>query len=211
MYRGFACAHAWDMFTQTCAATFSSTSIRTGSCNGRGDVSIAYMYKTLPFTLRTTMSSADGDNVSISTIDKYTVFAPLIQLVHRSSDLTDTSSLSTTTLSTHTEEPSPQYNGNQLSTGVAVAIGIGATAALIILLLLAYFAWRRKRRKNTDSATHSNTTPQSSSNAQATVSTDFNLTYWELSGQARSELSAQEPGPRELPSDSQPIELASLL
>ncbi|KAF2998383.1 hypothetical protein E8E14_000902 [Neopestalotiopsis sp. 37M] len=208
---GFACAHAWDLSTQTCAATFSSTSIRTGSCNGRGDVSIAYMYKTSPFTINTTVSLADGDSVSSSVIDKYTVYAPLIQLVHKSSDLTDTSSLSPTTLSTHTEEPSPQYNRNQLSTGVAVAIGIGGTAAFIVLLLLAYFAWRRKQRKNTDSAAHPNPAPKSSSNAEAIVSTDFNLTYWELSGQARSELSAHEPGPRELPSDPQPIELANLL
>ena len=94
---------------------------------------------------------------------------------------------------------------------MAVAIGIGGTAAFIVLLLLAYFAWRRKQRKNTDSAAHPNPAPKSSSNAEAIVSTDFNLTYWELSGQARSELSAHEPGPRELPSDPQPIELASLL
>lgn len=210
MYRGFTCTHTWSPAIQTCVAAFSSTSIRTGSCNGQGDVSIAYMYMTLPLTLSTSMSFADGDNVSISTIDKFTAYAPLIQLVHKSSDLTGIPSVSTTILSTHTDEPSPQYNRNQLSTGVAVAIGIGGTAAFIILLLLAYFAWRRKRRNNTDSAAHSTPAPKPSSNDQAILSTEFNLTYWELSGQARSELSAQERGPQELHSDSQPIELAHL-
>ncbi|ETS80134.1 hypothetical protein PFICI_07663 [Pestalotiopsis fici W106-1] len=213
---GFTCTHTWDSNIQTCLAILSSTSIRTGICNGQGATSVAYMYKTLPSTISTTVSLSDGTDfiTSSSVIDKYTVYAPLFQLVHKSSDLTGSPTVSTATIlptstSNTTGGDSSQDATDRIPTSVAVGIGIGGTSGFIILLVLAYYTLRWKRKRDANSNSQIYPPPKSDSNVEGLLSTDFTLTYLELSGQARSELSAQTPGSRELSGHSRPVELAN--
>lgn len=152
---GYFCAIAG---AQTCITIATSTSFPTVRCEGAG---LATGTINAPLTVtETSVSSTMSDLVyfqeetpQLSTItstavtDSFTVSAPLIQLVHRRSDITTTSSsiISTTTgVSDELHGTTP----SRLTGGAIAGISVGALLGVTVLGS-ACFCFLRARRRRT--------------------------------------------------------------
>ncbi|KAI3316879.1 hypothetical protein HD806DRAFT_516413 [Xylariaceae sp. AK1471] len=151
---GFHCKYAPGVDgAQTCysiatAGSFAAVQCSSGTSNG-------FSYYNVPATVTET----GGDSVTL--LSAVTVYAPLFQLLHQSTDLppTQTSSTpqpsSTTQAATSTStstipEPStsPSTQGS-LSSGAKAGIGVGASIGGLALIGAALFFFFRRRRGRT--------------------------------------------------------------
>ncbi|KAK3324409.1 hypothetical protein B0T19DRAFT_464435 [Cercophora scortea] len=127
---GYTCG---NLNGQTCVLSVASTVMPTVTC--RSGVSDGFDFMTLP---------ADGVNV----------FAPMIQINFKSSDLaSDTQATSTTGTTTGTtsvaitsQTASPVAKQPAISTGAIAGIAIGAALLVIGIIVAAILVWRKKRR-----------------------------------------------------------------
>ncbi|KAI4601715.1 hypothetical protein KJ359_011847 [Pestalotiopsis sp. 9143b] len=153
---------------------------------------------------------SDGAIAPGSTVNNFTLFAPLFQLIHQPSDLTTADAgaptavisdgTSISTASTASNQTSSNQGTGGLSTGAAVGVGIGVAAALAGMLVLAYFAWRSKRRREATS------TPEEAH--QSHMYTPWTVQHEPQPPQAQSELSSDNSKtPHEFPSNMEPSEL----
>lgn len=149
--RGYSCV-IQAATIQTCQRMIgSSSSILTGTCPGNNQA-IDYVYKTMPYTY------TSSSQVTIMSV--FTAYAPLVQLVHRSSDLASVATASSSATSVQSGKPtatsttmasSTVASGNSstgsLSPGATAGIGIGAAIAVVIIAVLSFFIWRLRRRR----------------------------------------------------------------
>ncbi|KAI0177113.1 hypothetical protein BJ166DRAFT_572976 [Pestalotiopsis sp. NC0098] len=192
---------------QTCVTVAVSTSIATATCPGQGSGQPSILrWKTLPSVVPTSTMS-DGAIAPGSTINNFTVFAPLFQLIHQPSDLTTagagtiaSNGISIPAASATSNQTSSDQSTSGLSTGAAVGIGIGAAAGLAGMLVLTYFAWRSKRRREIPS------TPEGAHGSR--TYTPWTGHHEPQQPNAQSELSSNNSKtPHESPSNIEPSEL----
>lgn len=150
---------------------------------------------------------SDGAIAPGSTVNNFTLFAPLFQLIHQPSDLTTadagtiaSNGISIPAASATSNQTSSNQSTSGLSTGAAVGIGVGVAAALAGMLVLAYFAWRSKRRRGMPSI------PEEAYQSQ--VYTPWTGQHEPQPPQAQSELSSNNSkAPQEFSSNIEPSEL----
>lgn len=134
MSRGFFCVSE-----QKYALSISSSTVSTAQCSGGNAVSLTTL--SIPYT--TTESS------SIATISTFSAYAPLLQIMYQSSDVsTTTTSSSSSTTSTSSGQGTNLSGSQGLSTGASAGIGVGVGLGLVILASAAFWYWRA-RQKNT--------------------------------------------------------------
>ncbi|KAK3687964.1 hypothetical protein B0T22DRAFT_479236 [Podospora appendiculata] len=118
---------------QTCVLNVVSTIMPTVTC--RSGVSDGFDFMTLP---------ADGVGV----------FAPMIQINFKSSDLATnaqtTSTTSTTSTAITSQTASPAAKQPAMSTGAIAGIAIGVALLFIGVIVAAILVWRKKRRDTSD-------------------------------------------------------------
>ncbi|KAK2607778.1 hypothetical protein N8I77_006430 [Diaporthe amygdali] len=125
---------------QKCALSISSSTVSTLQCSDGRAVDLATL--SIPYT--TTQSS------SVATISTFSAYAPLLQLMYQSSDISSTTSPPSTT-STSSGQETNSSGGQGLSTGASAGIGVGVGLGVIILAAAAFWFWR-VRRKNMKTA-----------------------------------------------------------
>lgn len=143
--RGFFCYGE-----QKCALSISSSTVPTAHCSGGSTVDLATL--SIPYT--TTESS------SVATISTFSVYAPLLQLMYQSSDVSTTtsSSSSITPISSGTETDSS--GSRRLSTGASAGIGVGVGLGVVIVAGAAFWSWRMKRKNMKAAASDQRSNPE---------------------------------------------------
>lgn len=135
MRRGFFC-----YAEQKCALSISSSTVSTAQCSGGRAVDLATL--SIPYTTT--------ENSSITTISTFSAYAPLLQLMYQSSDVSTTTSSSSSTTSSSKGQGTNSSGSQGLSTGASAGIGVGVGLGVVILVGAAFWYWRvRQKNMNT--------------------------------------------------------------
>ncbi|KAH8885295.1 hypothetical protein GQ53DRAFT_878663 [Thozetella sp. PMI_491] len=134
---GFTCSHG---SVQTCVVTITSSTFPIAYCTNSTTASLTYV--TIPGAFGT------------SSLDTFSILAPMVQMNHRSLDLVSrTAAVSETTAetasltSTVTSSSLTPLSTGRLSDGAKAGIGVGAgVGALVIITVVSVFAVRRRKK-----------------------------------------------------------------
>jgi hypothetical protein len=102
-------------------------------------------FPTTTVSVTLTTESAQVSSSIVTTIEAYTLYAPLIQLNFQSTDLT-TPLQTLAPSSSPNSTPSPTANSG-LSSGAKAGIGIGVAVIVIGILIGAFLWWRRRSHR----------------------------------------------------------------
>ncbi|KAI5463916.1 hypothetical protein BGZ63DRAFT_353822, partial [Mariannaea sp. PMI_226] len=151
LVKGFRCSRNGDEGAQTCYSIASTGSLEAAQCSA-GKTN-DYGYVEVPATV----SAVDSLETSYSLRATITIYAPLFQLNHRSTDFQSstmasasvTETASSEGQSTKTQQASQSSSASKgLSTGAKAGIGAGVGVVALLVLGVAIFLFLRKRRKN---------------------------------------------------------------
>ncbi|KAI0023120.1 hypothetical protein F4780DRAFT_777242 [Xylariomycetidae sp. FL0641] len=143
---GYACT-TYGLGQQTCAVNLSSTVVPKATCESGATASLTT--QTIPFAM------LDTEADSTVTIDTFTAYAPLFQLVYQSSDISPpTSSLGAASVASTGDisgSMSPQPSASEpqrqsRSTGAQAGIGVGVALGVVLLAAISFCALRVRRR-----------------------------------------------------------------
>jgi hypothetical protein len=135
---GYSCGYVpyGNASAQTCVSVVSTGEFSAIQCYGPTSV---LTQQTMPATVAASGTGTTSNATPNVIVQTMTIKAPLVQIVHKPTDLPkSTSTISTT----QTSQP-----GTSLSTGAKAGIGVGAAAGGLILIGAALFllCWRRKK------------------------------------------------------------------
>lgn len=132
MRRGFFCYGE-----QKCALSIFSSTVPTAHCSGGRTVDLDTL--SIPYT--TTESS------SVATISTFSVYAPLLQLMYQSSDVSTTTTPSSSSIMPSSSGEETDSSGNLgLSKGASAGIGVGVGLGVVILAAAIFWFWRVRRK-----------------------------------------------------------------
>ncbi|KAH7037058.1 uncharacterized protein B0I36DRAFT_380356 [Microdochium trichocladiopsis] len=133
---------------QTCKLVATTGVVSIANCEASGPSGTMEM--SLPF---------DGQDV---TLTEYSIYAPLVQVVWRDSDIAPGSTAPNGDIGAGAIPTGADNNSNNnssgssgLSTGAQIAIGVSAGVVVLALLLAGYWIWRKKQRRQRALATPS--------------------------------------------------------
>ncbi|KAL2135722.1 hypothetical protein VTI74DRAFT_7239 [Chaetomium olivicolor] len=144
---GFRCGNNDGNTCYAIVPTNDATVVPTGVCSGTNIVGVTQA--TLPVAMTIAATTTNNGAVSIATSTErpeFTLWAPMFQINHRSSDLESASRASTSSSGLPTTSPSASAQGG-LSTGAIVGISVGAAIGAILLAAIVGCLWWTRVRK----------------------------------------------------------------
>jgi hypothetical protein len=155
--RGFVCSYdPGDGNAQTCQSIITTGSFAAAECSSGNTNHFSYI--TVPATPTNTASESESESEGAAYFSKFTIRAPLFQLIH-SDDIPTTantdsinnptsSTAITSSTSTGPLETQSPSNG-ALSTGAKAGIGVGVSLGIIALVGAAVLYYLHRRRRST--------------------------------------------------------------